>query len=112
VLDRSVRGELALIALRLMRELGVRHGVPFKNLEARPEWALPEELRPIAEQILEQTLAGNEVRLGPAEECLLRSRYIHQSAHWTPRAGLLISKPAPNKQRNIHPNQPQKGYPQ
>ncbi|MNK80314.1 hypothetical protein D3C87_1000210 [compost metagenome] len=112
VLDRPVRGELALIALRLMRELGVRHGVPFKTLEAQPEWALPEELRPIAEQILEQTLAGNEVSLGPAEECLLRSRYIHQSAHWTPSAGLLINKPAPNKQRNVYPNQPQKGYPQ
>ncbi|SDX79452.1 Uncharacterized conserved protein, DUF2345 family, partial [Pseudomonas syringae] len=28
-LDRPVRGELALIALRVMRELGVRHGVPF-----------------------------------------------------------------------------------
>ncbi|WP_017129763.1 DUF2345 domain-containing protein, partial [Pseudomonas agarici] len=27
-LDRPVRGELALIGLRLMRELGVRHGVP------------------------------------------------------------------------------------
>nr|WP_317851677.1 DUF2235 domain-containing protein [Pseudomonas sp. A-R-19] len=113
VLDRSVRGELALIALRLMRELGVRHGVPFDAISDEDQrLRLPEELQPIAEQILAQTLADNEVKLGPAEEYLLRSRYIHQSAHWTPRAGLLINKPAPNKKRNVYPNQPQKGYPQ
>ncbi|MNC29460.1 hypothetical protein D3C75_777070 [compost metagenome] len=113
VLNRPVRGELALIALRLMRELGVRHGVPFDVIsEEDQRLRLPDELQPIAEQIMEQALAGNEVRLGPAEECLLRSRYIHQSAHWTPRAGLLINKPAPNKKRNVYPNQPQKGYPQ
>ncbi len=37
------------VALRVMRELGVRHSLPFKSLEARPQWALPAELQPTAE---------------------------------------------------------------
>ena len=111
-LDRPVRGELALIALRVMRELGVRHGVPFKSLEARPDLALPADLQPIAAQILDQALGGTEVKLDADQEWLLRSRYIHQSAHWVPSKGLLISKPTENNVRNVHPNKPQKGYPQ
>nr|WP_166359573.1 DUF2235 domain-containing protein [Pseudomonas akapageensis] len=112
VLDRPVRGELGLIGLRVMRELGVRHGVPFKSLEARPELALPEELQPIAAQILEQALAGTAISLEPDQERLLLSRYIHRSAHWTPSYGLMINKPAPKNKRNIYPNHPQTGYPQ
>jgi type VI secretion system secreted protein VgrG len=112
VLKRKVHGELSLIALRVMRELGVKHGVPFKNLEGRPEWALPEDLKPIAERILQQVMAGRDVQLAPDQLALLRARYIHQSAHWTPSAGLLISKPGPLNRRFIYADQPQKGYPQ
>ena len=111
-LDRKVRGELALIALRVMRELGVRHGVPFKGLEGRPDLALPADLQPIAEEILDQVLAGIEVSLTPRQERLLRSRYIHQSAHWVPNRGFLVNKPTDNNVRYVHPNRPQKGYPE
>jgi hypothetical protein len=111
-LDRPVRGELALIALRLMRELGVRHGVPFKSLEERPELALPKELQLIASQILEQALAGGDVSLDADQERLLRSRYVHQSSNWAPDKGFLVNKPATDNKRSIHPNSPQKGYPQ
>nr|WP_256590419.1 DUF2235 domain-containing protein [Pseudomonas sp. DP16D-R1] len=111
-LDRTVRGELALVYLRLMRELGVRHGVPFKGVESRPDLALPGDLQPIAARIIEQALAGAEVSLDPEQERLLRQRYIHQSAHWVPSKGLLISKPAENNKRNVYDNLPQKGYPQ
>jgi type VI secretion system secreted protein VgrG len=112
VLDRPVRGELALISLRLMRELGVGHGVPFKSLEAQPSLALPEDLKPLAARILEQTLVGTEIGLSTAQAHLLRRRYIHQSAHWTPRAGVMVNKPAQDNTRNVYPNTPQKGYPQ
>jgi type VI secretion system secreted protein VgrG len=112
VLDRPIHGELSLIPLRVMRELGVRHGVPFKNLDERPQWALPEELQPIAETILKQVMAGTEVKLAPEQEALLRARYIHQSAHWTPSKTLMINKPVSLNRRYVYPDQPQKGYPQ
>jgi type VI secretion system secreted protein VgrG len=112
-LDRPVRGELALIALRVMRELGVRHGVPFDVIDDEDRrFRLPEDLQPIATQILDQALGGAEVKLDADQECLLRSRYIHQSAHWVPSKGLLINKPTENNVRNVHPNKPQMGYPQ
>jgi type VI secretion system secreted protein VgrG len=110
-LDRPVRGELALIGLRLMRELAVRHGVPLKGLDERTDLALPEELQPIASRILEKALAGEALKLDADQERLLRSRYIHQSANWTPRIGAFINKPAKENRRIVHRNYPQKGYP-
>jgi type VI secretion system secreted protein VgrG len=110
-LERQVLGELALIALRVMRELGVRHGVPFKGLEERPGLELPDELKPINEQIMRQVMANEFVRLEPTQEMLLRARYIHMSAHWTPKGPFLLSKPAALNRRNVHLNRPQEGYP-
>ncbi|MBD8123129.1 type VI secretion system tip protein VgrG [Pseudomonas lutea] len=110
-LERQVRGELALIALRVMRELGMRHGVPFKGLEERPELELPDELKPINERILQQVFADGVVGLEPAHKALLSARYIHMSAHWTPKGPFLLSKPAALNRRNVHPNRPQEGYP-
>jgi type VI secretion system secreted protein VgrG len=112
LLERPVHGELSLIALRVMPELGIRQAVPFKGLEARPELAVPEKLMPIAKRILQQVMADRLVRLEPAQEALLRARYIHMSAHWTPEGPFLFSKPAPLKRRNVHLNRPQKGYPE
>ncbi|NBB34854.1 DUF2235 domain-containing protein, partial [Pseudomonas sp. BC115LW] len=112
-LERPVRGELALIALRVMRELGVRHGAPFDVIDDQDHrFRLPEELQSIAAHILDQALGGTVVSLDPAQERLLRGRYIHQSAHWIPKRGMLINKPAADNTRNIYSNQPQKGYPQ
>ena len=112
LLERPVHGELSLIALRVMRELGIRHGVPFKGLEARPELSVPEELMPIAKRILQQVMTDRLVRLEPAQEALLRARYIHMSAHWPPEGPFLLSKPAPLNRRNVHLNRPQEGYPE
>jgi type VI secretion system secreted protein VgrG len=112
LLERPVHGELSLIALRVMRELGIRHGVPFKGLEERPELAMPDELMPIAKRILQQVMTDRLVRIEPAQEELLRARYIHLSAHWTPEGPFLFSKPAPLNRRNVHLNRPQKGYPE
>lgn len=111
-LERQVRGELALVALRVMRELGVRHGVPFDVITGEDEGIqLPDELKPINEQILQQVLADGVVRLEPAQEALLSARYIHMSAHWTPKGPFLLSRPAAMNRRNVHLNRPQEGYP-
>ncbi|MFP3848270.1 T6SS phospholipase effector Tle1-like catalytic domain-containing protein [Pseudomonas sp. W5-01] len=113
ILERPVHGELSLIALRVMREMGVRHGVPFDVItETDKRFKLPDELLPIAKRILQRVMTDRLVRLEPAEEALLRARYIHLSAHWTPRGPFLLSKPAPMNRRNVHLNSPQEGYPE
>jgi type VI secretion system secreted protein VgrG len=113
-LDRPVRGELGLVSLRVMRELGVRHGVPFDVInDADIRFKLPEELQPVAAHILEQALAATtEVRLNADQERLLRSRYIHQSAHWIPSGIFIPHQPAKGNRRNVYPDHPQKGYPE
>nr|WP_285353343.1 DUF2235 domain-containing protein [Pseudomonas sp. ME-P-057] len=111
-LERQVRGELALIALRVMRELGMRHGVPFDVITREDEGLeLPDELKPINEQIMRQVFADGVVGLEPAQKALLSARYIHMSAHWTPKGPFLLSKPAALNRRNVHLNRPQEGYP-
>ncbi len=108
-----VLSELSLIPLRVMRELAVRHGVPFDVIDDEDKlFRLPEELEPIAVRILDQVLGELEVSLDRDQESLLRRRYIHQSAHWVPSGPLLVSKPTESGQRNVYPNRPQKGYPQ
>jgi type VI secretion system secreted protein VgrG len=112
-LERPVRGELALIALRVMRQLAINHGVPFDVIDDQDKTLkLPEELQSISARILEMALARQPILLDSEQERLLVSRYIHLSAHWTPTAGLLLNKPAQRNVRVIHPHQPQKGYPQ
>ena len=113
LLERPVHGELSLIALRVMRELGLRHAVPFDVItDTDKRFKLPDELIPLGKRILQQVLADRLVRLEPAQESLLRARYIHLSAHWTPRAPFLLNKPAPLNRRNVHLNRPQEGYPE
>ncbi|WP_149917124.1 hypothetical protein [Pseudomonas sp. TCU-HL1] len=110
-LRRRVRGELSRIALRAMRELAVQHGVPFRPiLDEDPRFTLPADLQSIAEKLLVYA-RGAFIQLSMDEYRHLWARYIHLSAHWTPTAGLLVSKPAPN-QRLVFNNQPQAGYPQ
>jgi type VI secretion system secreted protein VgrG len=112
LLERPVHGELSLIALRVMLQLGIRHGVPFKDADDVPELAMPDELIPIAKRILQQVMSSRLVRLEPAQEALLTARYIHMSAHWSPTGPLFLSKPAPLQRRDVHLNRPQEGYPE
>ncbi len=109
-IDRPIRGELALVYLRVMRELAVEHGVPVKSIPDTPIFALPFELHDIAKKMMAYA-NGGRCDLNENEERLLRSRYIHLSAHWKPTSGLLISKPAPNV-RLVYNNEPQQGYPE
>lgn len=110
-IERSIRGELSLVYLRVMRELAVRQGVPFDFIDEKESaTALPEDLQGIAEKLMAFS-RGGRYDLDEDEERLLRTRYIHLSAHWKPTSGLLISKPAPNV-RLVYSNKPQQGYPE
>ncbi|MEN5032635.1 type VI secretion system tip protein VgrG [Pseudomonas sp. Ps21-P2] len=113
ILERPIYGELSLIALRVMRELGVRHRVPFDVIaDTDKRFKLPDELKLISENVLRQVLSDRFVKLEPADEGLLRSRYVHLSAHWTPTGPLFLSKPSAMNRRNRHPDFPQAGYPE
>lgn len=109
-IDRPIRGELALVYLRVMRELAAGYGVPLKSIPDTPSFALPSELQGIARKVMAYA-NGSQYDLNEHEERLLRARYIHLSAHWKPNNGLLINKPAPNV-RLIYNNTPQRGYPE
>lgn len=109
-IDRPIRGELSLVYLRVMRELAAEHGVPVKAVPDTPSLAIPFELQDIAKKMMAYA-NGSRYDLNEHEEHLLRSRYIHLSAHWKPTSGLLISKPAPNV-RLVYNNKPQQGYPE
>jgi len=107
-IDRPIRGELSLVYLRVMRKLAAEHGVPVKAVPDTPSLAIPFELQDIAKKMMAYA-NGSRYDLNEHEEHLLRSRYIHLSAHWKPTSGLLISKPAPNV-RLVYNNKPQQGY--
>lgn len=108
--EREVRGELALVYLRIMRELAVRAGVAFKTLPQA--FALPTELLPIAGKLQAFALREAYTPLTTEEATLLRRRYIHLSANWNAVKGwndsgldvLFINRPAEWMQRQEHPN--------
>lgn len=112
--ERRVRNDLALIYLRIMRELGARHGVPFKVIDEEDRrLVLPEELKPIAEKLMAYALGDvRHAGLSLDEEELLFRRYIHMSANWNAAKDLnnsdlnivFINRPAANYTRVVHPN--------
>lgn len=110
---RIVRNDLALIYLRIMRELAARHGVPFKLIAEDQKFALRTELKPIAQKLMAYALGETRsAGLSRSEEALLYSRYIHLSAHWNAAKGwnnsdldiIFIDRPAENHARVVHPN--------
>ncbi len=107
---RRVRGELSRVYLRVMRELALPHGVPFREIPEESGFAIPADLQPIAAKIIAHARGAADT-LTAEDNAFLQARYIHLSAHWTPSAGLLVHKPAPNA-RLVFNNRPQKGYPQ
>jgi type VI secretion system secreted protein VgrG len=114
-IERPVHGELSLVYLRIMRELAVRHDVPFDIIDANDtKLALPDELEPIHKKLQAYALGESSVeRLTVEERALLRSRYIHLSANWNTAKGLnssdldivFINRPADNNRRVVHPNE-------
>jgi type VI secretion system secreted protein VgrG len=112
LLDRPVRGELGLVALRVMREFGVLHGVPFDDVDGDKRFNLPENLAEISASIFSQAMEGKNVRLDDNQERLLRGLYIHRSAHFVSIYTLMVNKPTVTGVRNVFAHRPQKGYPQ
>jgi len=114
MIERPVHGELSLVYLRIMRELAVRAGVPLKLIPDRPALNLPAELVPIHKKLQAYALGESSVEgLTIKERALLRSRYIHLSAHWNAAKDfnnsdwsvVFINRPTKNKQRVVHPHE-------
>lgn len=112
--EREVYGDLSKIYLRIMREMGMRHRVPFKPIDEHDaRFALPKELTSIAEKLRAYTLHDLPyLNLTWAEERLLLRRYIHFSANWNAVMGfrnsdlnlVFINRPTGNYQRVMHAN--------
>lgn len=105
---REVRGELSQVYFRVMHALAKAKKVPLKEIEDKPEYQIPEELEPLCERFV-----AGDYSVTPAEERLLRRRYIHTSAHWNhPLAKargkavtlLYINSPMENGIRVRHPH--------
>ncbi|MBL0798183.1 type VI secretion system tip protein TssI/VgrG [Pseudomonas sp. B7] len=114
MIERPVHGELSLVYLRIMHELAVRAGVPLKLIPDRPELNLPVELIPIHKKLQAYALGESSVEgLTIKERALLRSRYIHLSAHWNAAKDfnnsdmsiVFINRPTKDKQRVVHPHE-------
>ncbi|WP_166221909.1 type VI secretion system tip protein TssI/VgrG [Pseudomonas atagonensis] len=113
-IERPVHGELSLIYLRIMRELAVMHDVPFEAIDENdPKLSLPEELIQIHTKLEAYALGKTTVEgLTIKERALLRSRYIHISAHWNAAKGLnssdvdivFINRPTKDRKRVVHPH--------
>jgi hypothetical protein len=113
-LDREVDGDLSKIYLRVMRELGLRYSVPFKDIPQIASLALPSELEAIAEKLKAYAFGHvAALSLSTDEEALLLRRYIHLSASWnavkernrTSITPMFINRPTDDYQRIIHANQ-------
>lgn len=113
--QREVRSDLALIYLRIMRQLAVQNDVPFDDIdEQEARTALPGELLPIADKLTAYALGQSKViGLSASEEELLYHRYVHLSANWNAAKGLnnsewdavFINRPNLGLERTVHPNE-------
>lgn len=111
-LKRPVRGELSRVYLRVMYELAKQQGVRFEPFDEQyPTYVIPTELRALYDRFV-----AGDYSTTPAEEQLLKLRYIHTSANWnpptklqgsTPRTGLVyFNAPTTDGIRVQHPHVP------
>jgi len=117
-LERRVFGHLSLIYLRVMHELACIEGVPLEPIPSDPSLSLVPELHVIAQKMMAYA-KGGPYTLDKSEQCLLRRRYIHRSAHWNAWFGSggslsdAVFVNAPEQGGRVrHPNMGQPGYPQ
>ena len=98
LLQRKVSAGLAKVYLRVMYEAAKKHGVQFEEINERPGLRPPSELQTLCDRFI-----SGDYSMTPAEEKLLRHRYIHRSAHWTPG---LLAGPRTSKLELIYVNAP------
>lgn len=82
--EREVHGHLSRVYLGIMHALAVAAQVPLQPLAApSPGWAIPQELRGIADK-LEAFALGRSAALGltEPERHLLQRKYVHTSSNW------------------------------
>lgn len=118
---RQVRGSYSRVILQLMHQLAVDKGVPFRETDLSDnEASVPEELKPVLDQLSKQVAQGEVSPLLPREQQdLLLQRYIHYSASYnsietvmrnTPLRVRLFrylrpNAPASSRERLVHPQQ-------
>ncbi|MGE8191041.1 bacteriophage T4 gp5 trimerisation domain-containing protein, partial [Pseudomonas sp. NPDC086278] len=113
--QREVRSDLSLIYLRIMRELAVENGVPFRKImENNPRLSLPSELVLISEKLMNYSLGKSSTTgLNSQEEELLFQRYVHLSDNWNAAKNfnnsdldvVFINRPNDDSKRTVHPNE-------
>ncbi|CAI8795964.1 phospholipase effector Tle1 domain-containing protein [Pseudomonas chlororaphis] len=110
-LKRPMSNKLAKVYLRVMYELAKENGVRFKAIDEQdPDYAIPQELQALCDRFV----AGDYSTI-PAEETMLKLRYIHLSAHWNHPLGkqdggslkvVYINAPTADTVRVQHPHVP------
>ncbi len=110
-LQRTVRGELSRISLRVMHMKAATHNAPLKPLPDTQAFAIPRDLLAIATKIINAAAAGRSAELTGDEKHFLHRVYIHSSANWTSSSGFLVNKPRRDNRRAVYEDKPQRGYP-
>ncbi|UQS87805.1 DUF2235 domain-containing protein [Pseudomonas chlororaphis subsp. piscium] len=110
-LKRPMSNRLSRVYLRVMYELAKENGVCFNTIDEQdPDYAIPQELQALCDRFV----AGN-YSTTPAEETMLKLRYIHLSAHWNHPLGkqdggslkvVYINAPTADAVRVQHPHVP------
>ncbi|SEG68446.1 PAAR domain-containing protein [Halopseudomonas aestusnigri] len=111
-IERTVRGELSRVSLKVMHAKGLAYGVPFDTInEHDARFTIPADLKPIADKVYAAAMIGISPALSRDEQRFLHSRYIHCSANWNPVKTFMANKPRDGFTRAIYPDKKQKGYP-
>jgi hypothetical protein len=110
-LKRPVSGKLSSVYLRVMYELAKEKGVRFNDIDEHdPNYAIPQELQALCDRFV-----AGDYSTTPAEEQLLKLKYIHTSANWNHPLGkndgsglkaVYINAPTADAVRVQHPHVP------
>ncbi|MCB2256593.1 DUF2235 domain-containing protein [Pseudomonas chlororaphis] len=110
-LKRPMSNRLSRVYLRVMHELARKKGVRFNVIDEQdPDYAIPQELQALCDRFV-----SGDYSTTPAEESLLKLRYIHLSAHWNHPFGkqdggslkvVYINAPTADAVRVQHPHVP------
>lgn len=110
-LKRPVSGKLSRVYLRVMYELAKQKGVRLNAIDENdPDYSIPPDLQPLCDRFI-----AGDYSTTPAEEQLLKVRYIHTSANWNHPLGkrtggglniVYINAPTADSVRVQHPHVP------
>ncbi|EIM15350.1 T6SS phospholipase effector Tle1-like catalytic domain-containing protein [Pseudomonas chlororaphis] len=110
-LKRPMSNRLSRVYLRVMYELARENGVRFNAIDEQDlDYAIPQELQALCDRFV-----AGDYSTTPAEEAMLKLRYIHLSAHWNHPLGkqdggslkvVYINAPTVDAVRVQHPHVP------